>query len=136
MKKTVFMAALTAVSLAFSSLALAQGGSGPGYDNRADPDQQEHMQGGPGQRKHMQDRRHMRPPHKGPGPRADQPMPPRGQRGPGMEGRGAGQDHNFYKGGRLPQEYPIGLHATNASRAATGPGAWQKAHPDTNAVAR
>ena len=47
----------------------------------------------------------MRPPHKGPGPRADQPMPPRGQRGPGMEGRGAGQDHNFYKGGRLPQEY-------------------------------
>jgi Ni/Co efflux regulator RcnB len=47
----------------------------------------------------------MRPQQKGPGYRADQPMPPRGPQGPGAEGRGAGPDHSFYKGGRLPQEY-------------------------------
>ena len=123
MRKAGFMAALSAATLVFSGLALAQGapgpgpgpgpgagpgpgmGPGPGYDSRPGPGQKPHMQGGPGQRKHMQDKHPRRPRHQGPGPQVHPPMPMHGQPGSGMEGRGAGPDRNFYKGARLPQEY-------------------------------
>ena len=58
-------------------------------------------------RKHMKDKHHMRPRHEGSGYGASEsmPMPMHGQPASDMQGQGAGPDHNFYKGGRLPQEY-------------------------------
>ena len=127
MKKAGFKAALTAVALAFSGLALAQGmpapnpapaaASPPGYDSRPEPGQKpamhqgqrKHMKEGQ-HRKHMKDKHHMRPRHEGAEagqsmPMQGQAMPMQGQAGSDMQGQGAGPDHNFYKGGRLPQEY-------------------------------
>ena len=124
MKKAGFKAALTAVALAFSGLALAQGmpapnpapaaASPPGYDSRPEPGQKpamhqgerKHMKDGH-HRKHMKDKHHMRPQHEGSGYGASEsmPMPMHGQPASDMQGQGAGPDHNFYKGGRLPQEY-------------------------------
>ena len=112
MKKAGFKAALTAVALVFSGLALAQGmpapnpapatASPPGYDSRPEPGQKPAMH--QGQRKHMK-----RPRHEGSGYGASESMPMsmpmHGQAGSDMQGQGAGPDHNFYKGGRLPQEY-------------------------------
>ena len=120
MKKAGFKAALTAVALVFSGLALAQGmpapnpapaaASPPGYDSRPEPGQKPAMQQGQrkhmkeGQhRKHMKDKHHMRPRHEG--AEAGQAMPMHSQPASDMQGQGAGPDHNFYKGGRLPQEY-------------------------------
>ncbi len=124
MKKAGFKAALTAVALVFSGLALAQGmsapspapapASPPGYDSRPEPGQKpamhqgerKHMKDGH-HRKHMKDKHHMRPRHEGSGYGASEsmPMPMHGQPASDMQGQGAGPDHNFYKGGRLPQEY-------------------------------
>ena len=82
MKKAGFKAALTAVALVFSGLALAQGmpapspapatASPPGYDSRPEPGQKpamhqgerKHMKDGH-HRKHMKDKHHMRPRHEG-----------------------------------------------------------------------
>ena len=123
MKKAGFKAALTAVALVFSGLALAQGmpapnpapatASPPGYDSRPEPGQKPAMHQGErkhmkdGQRKQMKDKHHKRPRHEGSGHGASEsmPMPMHGQAGSDMQGQGAGPDHNFYKGGRLPQEY-------------------------------
>ena len=123
MKKAGFKAALTAVALVFSGLALAQGmpapnpapatASPPGYDSRPEPGQKPAMHQGErkhmkdGQRKQMKDKHHKRPRHEGSGYGASEsmPMPMHGQAGSDMQGQGAGPDHNFYKGGRLPQEY-------------------------------
>ena len=120
MKKAGFKAALTAVALAFSGLALAQGmpapnpapaaASPPGYDSRPEPGQKpamhqgqrKHMKEGQ-HRKHMKDKHHMRPGHEG--AEAGQSMPMHSQPASDMQGQGAGPDHSFYKGGRLPQEY-------------------------------
>ena len=120
MKKAGFKAALTAVALAFSGLALAQGmpapnpapaaASPPGYDSRPEPGQKpamhqgqrKHMKEGQ-HRKHMKDKHHMRPGHEG--AEAGQAMPMHSQPASDMQGQGAGPDHSFYKGGRLPQEY-------------------------------
>lgn len=117
MKKAGFKAALTAVALAFSGLALAQGmpapnpapaaASPPGYDSRPEPGQKpamhqgqrKHMKEGQ-HRKHMKDKHHMRPRHEG-----AEAMPMHSQPASDMQGQGAGPDHSFYKGGRLPQEY-------------------------------
>lgn len=122
MKKTVFVAALTAAALSFSGLVLAEGAEG---DNRTAPGpQQQRLQREPGAR-----------PDDAPGLRQQQ----RGQRGvrPGYEGRygeqqrmqrrpiidpneqqlqywaqtpryqgrGAGPNRDFNRGGRLPEEY-------------------------------
>lgn len=141
MKKAGFKAALTAVALAFSGLALAQGmpapnpapaaASPPGYDSRPEPGQKPAMHQGQRKhmkeeqhRKHMKDKHHMRPGHEGAEagqsmpmqgqamlmqgqamPMQGQAMPMQGQAGSDMQGQGAGPDHSFYKGGRLPQEY-------------------------------
>ena len=142
MKKAGFKAALTAVALAFSGLALAQGmpapnpapaaASPPGYDSRPEPGQKpamhqgqrKHMMKEEQHRKHMKDKHHMRPGHEGAEagqsmpmqgqamlmqgqamPMQGQAMPMQGQAGSDMQGQGAGPDHSFYKGGRLPQEY-------------------------------
>ena len=120
MKKAGFKAALTAVALVFSGLALAQGmpapnpapaaASPPGYDSRPEPGQKpamhqgerKHMKDGH-HRKHMKDKHHMRPGHEG--AEAGQAMPMHSQPASDMQGQGAGPDHSFYKGGRLPQEY-------------------------------
>ena len=120
MIKPGFKAALTAVALVFSGLALAQGmsapspapatASPPGYDSRPEPGQKpamhqgerKHMKDGH-HRKHMKDKHHMRPGHEG--AEAGQAMPMHSQPASDMQGQGAGPDHNFYKGGRLPQEY-------------------------------
>ena len=121
MKKAGFKAALTAVALAFSGLALAQGmpapnpapaaASPPGYDSRPEPGQKpamhqgqrKHMMKEEQHRKHMKDKHHMRPGHEG--AEAGQAMPMHSQPASDMQGQGAGPDHSFYKGGRLPQEY-------------------------------
>ncbi len=102
MKKTAFVATLTAALLAFGSVALAQSG-----DSRPGPGPKPHMQDGPG---HGPKPMHGHPekPHKPKGPHGmhgHPPMEQAGHPGPGFESRGAGPDHNFNKGGRLPQEY-------------------------------
>ena len=73
--KTLMMTALAAVSLAFGGLAMAKD-KGDDHGN-----------------KHGQ--KHKKAKHHGNGP------PPHAQAG----GRGAGPDHNFYRGGRLPAQY-------------------------------
>lgn len=121
MKKAGFKAALTAVALVFSGLALAQGmpapnpapaASPPGYDSRPEPGQKpamhqgerKHMKEGH-HRKHMKDKHHKRPRHEGSGYGASESMPMHSQPASDMQGQGAGPDHNFFKGARLPQEY-------------------------------
>lgn len=90
MKSKAAIAALTAVSLTFSGLALAQDRDGrQGRDERGGPPQ--YQRGGPeGQR------------NNGRGPENRPPqqahMDQRGE-------RGAGPDHNYYRGGRLPPQY-------------------------------
>ncbi|WP_367846512.1 RcnB family protein [Rhodoferax sp. WC2427] len=90
MKKTAFVAALTAASLAISGLAFAQG-NGHGGDEF--------------QRKNQQhEQAHNRPNNnRGPGP---QRMPEPHRNGPDFaQERGAGPEHNFRRGGRLPSQY-------------------------------
>lgn len=75
--KTLMMTALAAVSLAFGGLAMAKDhGDDRGHGNGQ----------GHGQKK-AKHHRHGPPPHAQAG------------------GRGAGPDHNFYRGGRLPVQY-------------------------------
>ena len=96
MKKNTLtlVAALTAASFAFSGLAFAQDRDGrggrdgrPGFDNRPGQMDRGDYRGG-----RNDDRR---------GGRDDD------RRGPQARGgeRGAGPDHNFYRGGRLPTQY-------------------------------
>ena len=92
MKKTIFMAALTAAALGFSGLALAEHGDSP-PPTEPTAGQYRGMQHGPG---HMQGNRDGRGMYR---------VSQYGQQGPGYQGRGAGPNQNFYRGGRLPQEY-------------------------------
>jgi Ni/Co efflux regulator RcnB len=86
MKTTVLTAALTAAALTFGGLALAQDRDGrQGRDDRH------------GQRDHDNDRDGKRGFQRGP----NHPMPPQARR----DERGAGPEHNFHRGGRLPIEY-------------------------------
>ena len=102
MKKPVFAVALAAAALAFSGLALAEHGDLPDPPAPV-PGQYRGMHRGPAQGQ-MQDNRNARPMQgdRGPGPGANQQYP---RQGPGYEGRGAGPQHNFYRGGRLPPQY-------------------------------
>ncbi len=87
MKSNTLMIGVTAVALTFSSLAMAQdrdGRRGPDRDDRRGPPQMQH--GGPGHDRGGPDRR-------GPPPFAHN------------DGRGAGPNHDFRRGGRLPYEY-------------------------------
>lgn len=93
MKSSVWVAAFTAVSLSFGGLSLAQGRDDHqrGRDGRQDQSQHD----GPradrgGGRDHRGDQNRNRR------------SPPRDEH---ADNRGAGPDHNFYRGGRLPQEY-------------------------------
>ena len=94
MKKNVVVAALTAVSLVFSGLAFAQGpGEHPGQDMRSGPGQQKRYE--PAMRQFP--RGHGPNGHPGPAPRPAMPMH--------ADERGAGPDHNFHRGARLPMAY-------------------------------
>jgi Ni/Co efflux regulator RcnB len=73
--KTLMMTALAAVSLAFGGLAMAK--------DKGDDHGNKHGQ------KHKKAKHHRHGP------------PPHAQAG----GRGAGPDHNFYRGGQLPAQY-------------------------------
>jgi Ni/Co efflux regulator RcnB len=103
MKKTAFIAALTAASLAFSSVAFAQGNSGHGGDDFQRKNQQ----------RGQADNRHDN--HRGPGP---QRMQEQRRNGPDFaQQRGAGPDHNFRRGGRLPYEYRNNSYVVDNWRA-------------------
>ena len=120
MKKTAFVAALAVATLGFSGLVMAEGAEG---DNRTSPgpDQQrlqrepgaghgnarqwQRGQGreGPGYDGRYGEQQRMQ---RGPIPGAnEQQQQYWAQQTPGYQGRGAGPNHNFYRGGRLPQEY-------------------------------
>lgn len=97
MKKTALVAVLTAASLAFSSLAFAQGNGGGHGGDEFQRKNQQHGQA------------HNRPDsnrpgnNRGPGP---QRMQEQHRKGPDFaQERGAGPDHNFRRGGRLPIQY-------------------------------
>lgn len=96
MKKVALVAALTAAALGFSSLVMAEGSEG---DSRGRPSpNQQRMQNQQPATSHG-----AHGPQRGAAPGRDG----RGaydERG-GYKGRGAGPDHNFYRGGRLPQQY-------------------------------
>jgi Ni/Co efflux regulator RcnB len=91
MKHKILVTALAVITLANSGFVLAQGRDGrDGRDDR----------GGPNQRQGMEQSRGG--PQYGGGPGRQQ------QQRPGHaedRGRGAGPDHNFYRGGRLPPQY-------------------------------
>ncbi|MEO8523182.1 MAG: RcnB family protein [Caldimonas sp.] len=99
MKITTIAAAITALALGSSNLAFAQGANDNGPDHSRGPGQQA---------------RDVRPrdvqPHRGgpsyrpaPAPNSRyRPGPPDRRMG---DRRGAGPDHNFYRGGRLPPQY-------------------------------
>ena len=95
MRKTTFIVALTAACLGFGSLAQAQGRPGGGDDDWQRRDQRQ---------EHRMDRPMPGPDHGRPGPEG-RPM--------AMQERGAGPDHNFRKGGRLPREYRNNTYVVN-----------------------
>ncbi len=115
MKKALIAAALTAAALGFSSLVLAEGDN----SSRPPPGQQR-MQGQPApnfpnahgplrralkadpNRRNENDGYDGRNGYQGRGGYDGR----NGYQGRGgYDGRGAGPDHNFYRGGRLPQQY-------------------------------
>jgi Ni/Co efflux regulator RcnB len=90
MKSSVWVTVFTAVSLSFGGLALAQGrddhrGGGDGRQGASQHDGPRADRGGGRDNRGAQNRRPSRDEH--------------------ADNRGAGPDHNFYRGGRLPQEY-------------------------------
>lgn len=102
MHKTTLIAALTAASLCLGSVAQAQGRSG-GDDDWKRQNQQHDQRNDPRQ-EHRMDRQM-------PGQAMGQRM--RNDRPPAMQERGAGPDHNFRKGGRLPREYRDNTYVVN-----------------------
>lgn len=90
MKNKTLMAALTVASLAFGGLALAKDKD---HDNRG----------------HDDDKKHQKAHGKHGGDHDDERHSDNGRRGPPAfshaGGRGAGPDHAFYKGQRLPVQY-------------------------------
>lgn len=94
MRKTTLITALTAACLGLSGLAQAQNRPGGDDDWKRNNQHQEH--------------------------RMDRPMPGPDHGRPGPEGRtmamqerGAGPDHNFRRGGRLPREYRNNTYVVN-----------------------
>ena len=109
MKRNVVVAALTAVSLAFSGLAFAQGPGGhAGQDMRPGPDQRS---GPPGQQKKHQPAMRQLP--RGHGPNSQSGPAPRSPMPMHTDERGAGPDHNFHRGGRLPMQYRSHQYVVN-----------------------
>ncbi len=93
MHKTTFVAALTAAALAFSGMALAQGnGHGNDKGHGGDEFSRKQQHGQPNAR---HDNR--------PGPQRMQEQHRNGA--DFAQQRGAGPEHNFRRGGRLPREY-------------------------------
>ncbi|WP_394788605.1 RcnB family protein [Rhodoferax sp.] len=98
MKKTLFVATVMAASMAFSGLASAQNGHG-GEPNRDNPELL---------RRDQQGRPDVRHDNRGPDRQAQQfnRRDDHGRDGRNFaQERGAGPDHNFRRGGRLPTEY-------------------------------
>jgi Ni/Co efflux regulator RcnB len=102
MHKTTLIAALTAASLCLGGVAQAQGRSG-GDDDWKRQNQQHDQRNDPRQ-EHRMDRQM-------PGQAMGQRM--QNDRPPAMQERGAGPDHNFRKGGRLPREYRDNTYVVN-----------------------
>lgn len=100
-KSNLLVTSLTVLSLSFGSLAFAQPGpnNGPGRDDQRGQPRQEQRQD-PRQQQHQDSRN-------GPGHR---PMPPQAQH---ANERGAGPDHNFRQGGRLPSQYRSKQYVVN-----------------------
>ena len=94
MRKSTLMTALAVAAMGFSSLVMAEGGE---RDNRTRP--------GPNQQQmHRQPAPNYSGTHGALG-RALRADPTRRDGNNGYQGRGAGPNQNFYRGGRLPQEY-------------------------------
>lgn len=93
MKKHVLISALAVASLAFSGLTLAQGRNDP-QDRH---DQQQRV--GPGASQSAPGHQKARKPGRPEQSRAGE--------------RGAGPDHNFYRGSRLPSEYRNRYYVVN-----------------------
>ena len=93
MNKQLLTTALTALALTIGSAAFALNGPdrGPGRDQRQGPQQRDDHRGPPGR----------------PGPQHQQFQHNDGPGRPPVhaDNRGAGPDHNFRRGGRLPSEY-------------------------------
>jgi Ni/Co efflux regulator RcnB len=102
MHKTTLIAALTAASLCLGSLAHAQGRSG-GDDDWKRQNQHNGQRNDQGQEHRMQGQDHGRPMQN------ERPN----ERPMAMQERGAGPDHNFRKGGRLPREYRNNSYVVN-----------------------
>ncbi|MGZ5215455.1 MAG: RcnB family protein [Caldimonas sp.] len=102
MKTTTIVAAVTALAFSLSNVALAQSDADRDQQaTRASQAMQSH--GNQGHREQApQARGNQR--HRAAPPQVERhrPGPPDRQ---AHEGRGAGPDHNFYRGGRLPPEY-------------------------------
>jgi Ni/Co efflux regulator RcnB len=92
MKNTALVSAIMALSLTAASLSFAQG---RGYENRNDGNRH-----GQAQRNDQPDRRDRQ---------ARQPKRPHDQRRPQAyerhDERGAGPDHQYYRGERMPEQY-------------------------------
>jgi Ni/Co efflux regulator RcnB len=110
MHKTTLIAALTAASLCLGSVAQAQGRSGG--DDEWKRQNQQHDQRGDQRNDPRQDQRMDRPmPGKDHGRPMQNERPH--DRPMAMQERGAGPDHNFRKGGRLPREYRNNTYVVN-----------------------
>lgn len=95
MKSKAVICAIAALSMSLSGLALAQGGRDtPNWDAQGRP-----MNDGTQRSEDVHARR-----DRGHGDRHHD-QGDRGDRAQRHEGRGAGPDHSFYRGGRLPTQY-------------------------------
>lgn len=99
MKRNILVAAVATLCLSVGGMAAAQGrpGDGPGRDRDRDENSRQVQRPGPGY-----DRR--APQHVSPA----RELRDIRERNPSFgrdDGRGAGPDHNFRRGGRLPNEY-------------------------------
>lgn len=97
MKSKIIISSIMVMTMAASSLAFAQG-----YDRRNDRDQQQMQRGGPGG---------------GPGDRHDNRGHNNNRHDDRRDGRGAGPNHNFYKGDRLSGEYRNRQYVVNDWRS-------------------
>jgi Ni/Co efflux regulator RcnB len=99
--KTI-VGAIAALCLGLGGAVFAQGHDGPEHDGGHGPQAQRggpppHRDARPAYNRHPAPQYNRRPQH-------DRPGPPEGDVR-FHEGRGAGPDHGFYRGGRLPYEY-------------------------------
>jgi len=96
MKQKTLIAALIAIAMGSSGIALAQR-AGDRNDDRKEQSQRDDRDGRDNRDRQANDRRDNRD--------GNENRDNRGREGDGHENRGAGPNHNFYKGQRLPAQY-------------------------------